>query len=43
MTGPRIAPIAPQVFEALQAIMAAHENLPKPEQAGRRIGIARKA
>ena len=43
MTGPRSAPIAPEVYQALQAIMAAHEDLPKPEQAGRRIGIARKA
>ncbi len=43
MTGPRSAPIAPEVFEALQAIMAAHKDLPTPEQAGRRIGIARKA
>jgi carnitine 3-dehydrogenase len=43
MTVPRSAPIAPEVFEALQAIMAAHKDLPKPEQAGRRIGIARNA
>ena len=43
MTVPRSAPIAPEVYQALQAIMAAHEDLPKPEQAGRRIGIARKA
>ncbi len=42
MTGPRSAPIAPEVFEALQAIMSAHKDLSKPEQAGRRIGIARK-
>ncbi len=43
MTVPRIAPIAPEVYQALQAILAAHQDLPKPAQAGRRIGIARKA
>ena len=41
MTEPRSAPIASEVYEALQAIMAVHEDLPKPEQAGRRIGIKR--
>ena len=43
MTGPRAAPIAPDVFQALQAIRDAHMDLPKPEQAGRSIGIRRKA
>ena len=43
MTGPRTAPIAPEVFEALTAIRAAHADLPHPEQAGRRIGIKRRA
>jgi carnitine 3-dehydrogenase len=42
MTGPHVAPIAPEVREALQAIMAAHADRPKPERAGRRIGIKRK-
>ncbi len=42
-TGPRGAPVAPEVNEALRAVMAAHADLPKPEQAGRRIGIKRKA
>ena len=43
MNGPRAAPIAPEVYEALQAIRDAHGDLPKPEQAGRSIGIRRKA
>ena len=43
MTGPRAAPIAPDVFQALQAIRDAHKDLPKPEQAGRSIGIRRNA
>ncbi len=43
MNGPRAAPIAPEVYRALQAIRDAHRDLPKPEQAGRSIGIRRKA
>ncbi len=43
MNGPRAAPIAPEVYRALQAIRDAHQDLPKPEQAGRSIGIRRKA
>ncbi len=42
MSGPRAAPIAPEVYQALQAIRDAHKDLPKPEQAGRSIGIRRK-
>jgi carnitine 3-dehydrogenase len=43
MSGPRAAPIAPEVYRALQAIRDAHKDLPKPEQAGRSIGIRRKS
>ncbi len=43
MNASRAAPIAPDVCRALQAIRAAHADLPKPEQAGRSIGIRRKA
>ena len=43
MNASRAAPIAPEVTRALQAIRDAHADLPKPEQAGRRIGIRRKA
>ena len=42
MSGPRAAPIAPEVYRALQAIRDAHKDLAKPEQAGRNIGIRRK-
>jgi carnitine 3-dehydrogenase len=43
MSGPRAAPIALEVYEALQAIRNAHKDLAKPEQAGRNIGIRPKA
>ncbi|MFQ6017848.1 MAG: L-carnitine dehydrogenase [Kiloniellaceae bacterium] len=39
MTVPCAAPIAPEVRRALEAVVAAHAGLPRPEQAGRRIGI----
>lgn len=42
-TGPRAAPFAPEVAERLQAIFAAHRTLPRPERAGRSVGIRRKA
>ncbi len=42
MSVPRAAPIEPEVHQALAAVVAAHEDLPPPEQAGRRIGIKRK-
>ena len=43
MSGPRASPIAPEVYRALQAVGDAHKDLPKPKQAGRSIGIRRKA
>ena len=41
MSGPRAAPIAPEVYRALQAIREAHKDLAKPEHTGRSIGIRR--
>ncbi|MGK2742344.1 thioesterase family protein [Tepidicaulis sp. LMO-SS28] len=38
----RTAPFLPEVQEKLKALMAAHAGLPKPEEAGRIIGIRRK-
>ncbi|MEM7224881.1 MAG: L-carnitine dehydrogenase [Pseudomonadota bacterium] len=38
-SGPRTAPIAPEVHARLAQIMAAHKDLPKPEQVGRVIGL----
>ncbi|HEX2526472.1 MAG TPA: L-carnitine dehydrogenase [Geminicoccus sp.] len=38
----RAAPIRPHVVEALSAIAAVHRLLPRPDQAGRTIGIRRK-
>jgi carnitine 3-dehydrogenase len=36
------APIKPQVFEALAAIMAVHQSMPIPPQVGRQMGIKKK-
>jgi acyl-CoA thioester hydrolase len=38
----RTAPMPPEQRARVAAMMAAHQNLPKPEQAGRAIGIRRK-
>ncbi len=40
-TGPRSAPFPEEVSVRLQEIEAAHDSLPRPEQAGRSIGIRR--
>jgi acyl-CoA thioester hydrolase len=37
----RGGPMAPAVLERLARIQAAHDALPRPEQAGRRIGLTR--
>ncbi len=42
-SGARAAPFAPEVAARLQAIFAAHKTLPRPERAGRSVGIRRKA
>lgn len=41
MAGPKAAPFAPPVKAALDGIFAAHEDLPRPKEAGRSIGIRR--
>lgn len=42
MAGPKVAPFPPDVRGKVEAMFAAHGNLPKPERAGRSIGIRRK-
>ncbi|MBI1733632.1 MAG: thioesterase family protein [Candidatus Rokubacteria bacterium] len=37
----RGAPMAPELLERLAAIQQAHDRLPRPPQAGRRIGLVR--
>ncbi len=37
--GARTAPIQPEAYAALQAVLAAHQSLPRPEQAGRQIAL----
>jgi carnitine 3-dehydrogenase len=39
MNAGRSAPIQPQVYEALAAVMAAHQDMPVPPQVGRRMEI----
>jgi acyl-CoA thioester hydrolase len=39
----RGAPMAPEILERLARIQAAHDALPRPPQAGRRIGLDRRA
>lgn len=42
MSGPKVAPFPPDVAEKLAAMRQAHAALPRPERAGRSIGIPRK-
>jgi acyl-CoA thioester hydrolase len=42
MSGPRVAPFPADVMSRLQAIQQAHAALPRPERAGRGIGIVRR-
>ncbi len=42
MSGPRVAPILPEVYTKMQDLHAQHSKLPYPERAGRKIGITRK-
>ena len=42
MAGPKVAPFPPDVKEKVDAMAAAHAALPRPERAGRSIGIRRK-
>jgi len=36
----RGAPMAPEILDRLRDIQSAHDQLPRPPQAGRRIGLA---
>ncbi|WP_026756299.1 thioesterase family protein [Sediminimonas qiaohouensis] len=42
MTGPRVAPFPEDIHAAVSEMMRAHTDLPRPERAGRSIGIRRK-
>jgi len=39
MSGPRVAPMPDDVRAKMEAVLAAHSALPRPDRAGRRIGI----
>lgn len=41
MSGPRVAPFPPDVAARLDQIARAHATLPRPDRAGRQIGIRR--
>lgn len=43
MNGPRVTPFPADVLARIEAMRAAHSALPRPERAGRSIGIRRKA
>lgn len=42
MAGPKVAPFPPDILARVEAMRAAHADLPMPERAGRSIGIKRK-
>ena len=42
LSGPRVAPMPERAHAAMARMHAEHSQLPKPERAGRRIGITRK-
>ena len=42
MAGPKVAPFPADILTRVEAMQAAHANLPMPERAGRSIGIKRK-
>ena len=41
MSGPKVAPMPPDVAAKMRDVLDAHSALPRPERAGRRIGIPR--
>ncbi|MCO5058024.1 MAG: thioesterase family protein [Rhizobiaceae bacterium] len=43
MSGPKVAPFPDDILARVEAMRAAHRDLPMPERAGRSIGIARKS
>lgn len=42
MSGPKVAPFPPDIMARIEALSAAHAELPMPERAGRSIAIKRK-
>ncbi|THH39033.1 thioesterase [Aliishimia ponticola] len=42
LSGPRVAPMPDASYAAMEKLLAAHSQLPRPERVGRRIGITRK-
>ena len=43
MNGPKVVPFPPDVKAKIEEMHAIHATLPRPEQAGRAVGIRRKA
>ena len=43
MAGPKVTPFPPDILANMQAMQSAHSALPRPERAGRSIGIKRKS
>jgi acyl-CoA thioester hydrolase len=41
LSGPRVAPMPSEIQERMQAMLKQHTTLPRPERAGRSIGIKR--
>ena len=42
LTGPRVAPMPPDIAERVAAMQAAHDKLPRPEAVGLPMGIPKK-
>lgn len=42
MSGPKAAPFPPDILERVETMYGTHKSLPRPERAGRSIGIRRK-
>lgn len=42
MSGPKVAPMPADVAQKMRAILKQHSGLPRPDRAGRRIGIPRR-
>lgn len=43
MSGPKVAPFPAEILKNIDEMHRAHDDLPAPERAGRKIGIARKS
>lgn len=42
MNGPKVVPFLPEVLARIEAMHAGHARLPKPERAGRAVGLRRR-